>query len=491
MRGLCALVLVLGLAACGESASGGHNVSGGQSVPSDRGGPPAAAAESSASESSATASSAAARSAAARSAAGNSATASSASPAQATRLGALGSEGMPAGFKLADTPRKFEFPQDHGPHPAFRHEWWYVTGHLDADTGERFGFELTFFRFALAPPSAEANAAHAGAAQSTLPKESTSAEAASAAAAVPGGAAAATAGTAAPATSASEPARGIPSAWRTRQIYMAHFAVTDLDRRTFHSWERYARDALGLAGAQAEPFRMWLGEWFLGTPPGDTGPEGSSDWQLRAADDGYALDLQLRPVTPPVLNGDAGLSRKSGAPGAASYYYSIPRLAAQGHLIRDGKPLEVSGLAWLDREWGSGALGRDQQGWDWFALQFNDGSTLMFYALRKRDGERDPHSAGTWLAPDGSVHPLASGDVQIEVKDTWQSPRGGRYPARWQMRVPSLNLDVDIQPRLADQELDTRPRYWEGAATISGTRNGNAVAGRAYVELVGYANEGQ
>ena len=365
----------------------------------------------------------------------------SASPAQATRLDALSSEGMPSGFTLALEPKPFEFPRDHGPHPDFRHEWWYVTGHLDAAEGQKFGFELTFFRFALAPPH----------------------------------------------TPSASSAESSGSAWRTRQIYMAHFAITDIDRGRFHSSERYARDALGLAGAQAEPFRVWLDDWSLGTPRTETGPEGSSYWQLHAADKGYTFDLQLRPVTPPVLNGDAGLSRKSATPGAASYYYSMPRLAAMGRITRAGKPLDVQGLAWLDREWGSGALGSDQQGWDWYALQFDDGATLMFYALRKRDGQRDAHSAGTWFAPDGTTHALSSDDVLIDVKDYWNSPRGGRYPARWQLRVPSLKLDVDVRPRLADQELNTNPRYWEGAATITGTRADARVAGRAYVELVGYA----
>jgi predicted secreted hydrolase len=268
---------------------------------------------------------------------------------------------------------------------------------------------------------------------------------------------------------------------------MAHFAVTDLDRGTFQSAERFARDALGLAGAQAEPFRVWLDDWSLGTPSGDTALQGSSDWHLRAADKGYIFDLQLSAITPPVLNGEAGLSRKSSEPGAASYYYSLPRLAAKGRIVRDGKPLDVEGLAWLDREWGSGALGADQQGWDWFALQLDDGSTLMFYALRTRDGKRDSHSAGTWLAPDGTTRRLLNDDVQIETTDFWTSPRGGRYPARWQLRVPSLQLNVDIRPRLADQELNTNPRYWEGAATLTGTRANNPIAGRAYVELVGYA----
>ena len=369
-------------------------------------------------------------------------------PAPATRLGPLRPEAVPSGFDFARAPKAFEFPRDHGPHPTFRHEWWYVTGHLDARTGESFGFELTFFRFALTPPAA--------------PTDSTGQSG-----------------------SASEPAPA--SRWRTRQIYMAHFAITDLDRREFHATERLARDALGMSGAQASPFRVWLDDWFLGTPPNDTGPNGSSYWQLKAADAHYSLDVQLRPITPPVLNGDAGLSRKSDEPGAASYYYSMPRLATIGRLQRDGKAFDVDGLAWLDREWGSGGLGSQQQGWDWFALQLDDGSTLMFYALRTREGGRDPHSAGTWFAPDGTTHALANDDVQIDVSDFWQSPRGGRYPARWRLRVKSLALDVDIKPRLANQELDTSTRYWEGAATVTGTRANANIAGRAYVELVGYA----
>lgn len=362
---------------------------------------------------------------------------SSNAPADADRLSALRADAMPTGFELADKPRDFVFPRDHGPHPTFRHEWWYVTGHLDAANGEPFGFELTFFRFALKPPG-------------EVPRVSE------------------------------------PSAWRSSQIYMAHFAVTDIARREFKVSERFARDALGLAGAQAEPFRVSLDDWSLGADvPGATEP-----WHLKASDKGYTLDLALTPASPIMLNGNAGLSQKADGVGAASYYYSIPRMNAQGKLLRDGKELEVKGTVWLDREWGSGSLGGDQQGWDWFALQLDDGSALMFYALRKRDGVRDAHSSGTWLAPDGSLKPLASDEVQIDVKNEWTSPRGGRYPARWQLRVPSLQLDIDIEPRLADQELNTSTRYWEGASTVRGTRAGKPITGKAYVELVGYATRG-
>ncbi len=145
------------------------------------------------------------------------------------------------------------------------------------------------------------------------------------------------------------------------------------------------------------------------------------------------------------------------------------------------------GTAWLDREWGSGALAPDQQGWDWFALELDDGSALMFYMLRKRDGSRDAYSAGTWIDVTGHTRHLTNDELKIDVLDHWQSPRGGRYPARWRLRSEPLALNIEVRPLLADQELLTHPRYWEGAVGISGRRGGQAAGGRGYVELVGYA----
>jgi predicted secreted hydrolase len=331
-------------------------------------------------------------------------------------------------FEAALTPRAFEFPRDHGPHPTFAHEWWYLTGHLAAPSGERFGFELTFFRVALAPAAATA--------------------------------------------------RPDASHWRARQMYLAHFAVTDIDRGNFHFEERLARDALGLSGAEMDPLKVWVDDWSLA--------EAGANWQIQAAAQGYALHVQMNAELAPVLNGDRGLSQKSSAPHDASYYYSIPRLAVHGTLMREGQALEVSGSAWLDREWGSGGLGADEAGWDWFALQLSDGSELMFYSLRRRDGRRDPHSAGTWVGADGAVRGLLDADVTVGVQDYWVSPRGGRYPAHWRLEVPALALSVDLTPQLADQELDGRPRYWEGAVDISGRSQGRNISGQGYVELVGY-----
>ncbi len=373
-------------------------------------------------------------------------------PGAALPLDILHASESDRGFARALSVRPFEFPQDHGPHPSYRLEWWYFTGHLRSTGGERFGFELTFFRVALAPPDGSRAAADNFAAEST--------------------------------PDAAAPA----SSWRTRQIYVADFAVTDVARKTFHSAERFARDAQGLAGARATPFRVWLGGWSVAADEGERteGPRAPGTWTLRAADPAYALTLQLRPLSPPVLNGDHGLSVKANVPGSASYYYSIPRLAARGRISRGARAMDVIGTAWLDREWGSGALGPNEQGWDWFALQLDDGSALMFYTLRDVDGASDSHSAGTWIAADGSTRALSSDDVRIDVLSHWRSPHGIFYPSQWRIRVSSLGLDVEATPVLANQELETKPLYWEGDVDVSGMRNGQAAAGQGYVELVGY-----
>jgi predicted secreted hydrolase len=351
---------------------------------------------------------------------------------QLDRLSVLRAAPQP-GFALADAPRRFVFPEDHGSHELFRHEWWYLTGQLQGADGASFGFELTMFRLALAPPPV------------------------------------ATAAT---------------SAWRARQIYAAHFAITDVSRGKFFSATRYARDALGLAGATAQPFAVHVADWSVTQVPQD---DAGLNWQLQAADGDYQLQLDLRSTAPPVLNGVDGVSRKADAPGAASYYYSMPRLHAVGRLTRQGTALPVSGLAWLDREWGSGSLGPDQQGWDWFALTLADGGTLMFYALRDHDGLRDAHSAGTFVDAAGHATPLANQDVDIDVLRYWTSPRGGRYPAQWRVRVRSQDLTLNVVPLLADQELSTQPRYWEGAVRVDGQHRGAPVTAQGYVELVGYA----
>jgi predicted secreted hydrolase len=360
-------------------------------------------------------------------------------------LGAIGAAAAPPagvggilrepadGFAQVTAPRAFSFPADAGPHPEFRQEWWYTTGNLETANGERFGFELTFFRYALAPPGT---------------------------------------------------ARAGTSAWRTNEIYLAHFAVTDVPAGRFRYAQKVSRAALALAGATPEPLQIWVDDWYLKVAPGI-----ASSWLVHAGGEGYEVDLELDASGAPVLNGVGGFSAKSATSGDASYYYSLPRIGVRGRLVRDGRTSAVTGLAWFDHEWGSGALGRSEVGWDWFALQLQDGSSLMFYALRDAHGGLDPHSAGTWVDPAGTVQSLSAGQVAVQVTARWRSPGGVRYPSAWRITVPQLGLDLTVHPLLADQELGTTPRYWEGAVDVRGVRGGEALGGRGYVELVGYPQE--
>jgi predicted secreted hydrolase len=269
------------------------------------------------------------------------------------------------------------------------------------------------------------------------------------------------------------------SAWRSRQVYMGHFAVSDLDRGGSHAFERFARGGELVAGARNPPLQVWLDDWSIRAEQ-----ESGFPLRLRAAQEDVAIDLTLVPQKPPVLNGDAGLSRKSDEPGNASYYYSMTRLPTLGKVTVDGKAHSVSGSSWLDREWGTSALADDQEGWDWFAIQLDDGRDLMLYRLRRKDGSTDPASGGTLVLGDGETVPLHREDMELEVLDHWTSPDTGiRYPARWRLRVPGQRLELVVEPLQANQELVLRVHYWEGAVRVSGPRG---VSGRGYMELAGY-----
>ncbi len=352
-------------------------------------------------------------------------------PSRSGTATSLLSGGETGGFARATSPRPFRFPDDHGPHPEFRHEWWYFTGNLESPEGRRFGYQLTFFRFALSPE--------------TAPRE---------------------------------------SRWGAAQAYMAHFSVTDERGNRFRHFERAGRGALGIAGAELRPFRVWIDDWSA-----EGGGDSLLPVRLRAADEGASVDLLLDSDRPAIPQGDRGLSRKGAAPGNASHYYSMTRLATRGTVRVGGASYSVDGSSWLDREWGTSALGNEHAGWDWFALRLSDGRDLMFYRLRRKDGSADPYSAGTLVRPDGSFRPLSAGDVGIEVLDHWRSPESGaRYPSRWRLRVPSEGIDLAVVPWLADQELRTFVRYWEGAVSVSGSSRGIPVGGDGYVELTGYGD---
>ncbi len=358
----------------------------------------------------------------------------------ALSITALLGGGDSGSFARAVAPRAFSFPEDHGPHSAFSTEWWYFTGNLaapgaspvdaDADAEQVFGYQLTFFRSALAsdPP----------------PRQ---------------------------------------SAWGASQAYMAHFALSAPGDPAagFFSYERFARGAGGLAGAATGPFRVWLEDWSV------SGGEGIPPLRLRAAAEEVAIDLTLAPGKPPVLQGDRGLSQKGRGPGNASYYYSLTRLPSTGRVVVRGETFEVSGLSWMDREWSTSSLDEGVVGWDWFSLQLDDGRDLMAYQLRRADGSADPLSAGSLVASDGGVVPLLAADYRIEPLATWRSPKTGRtYPSRWRLVLPAERLELEIEPLLADQELSHSFVYWEGAVRFQGAAANGPVSGRGYVELTGY-----
>lgn len=353
------------------------------------------------------------------------------------------------------TSRAFTFPADHGPHTEFRSEWWYFTGSVVTDDGREFGYQLTFFRSALADTTSFTTALDGStAADATMPQ---------------------------------------PSPWRARHAYMAHFAVSDIGAARIHSAERFTRAALDLAGAEASPFRVWLEDWRA-TGPASTGKldtaadTGPFPLHLTAATDDVAIDLRLAQGKPIVLQGESGLSRKGPEPGNASYYYSLTRMPTTGTIRTGDARYDVVGYSWLDREWSTSVLGPELEGWDWMALQLGDASELMLYRLRRHDGGVDPFSAGMYVAPDGTTQPLRADDFSIVAERSWRSPIDGTaYPVDWRVQVPALEFDLAVRAAFDAQELDLAVRYWEGAVRISGTRGGTAVDGRGYLEMTGYA----
>ncbi len=340
------------------------------------------------------------------------------------------------GFARAEGPVPLTFPADYGPHDAYQTEWWYYTGNLTDADGRHFGYQFTIFRRAAQPPAARAE------------REST---------------------------------------WATEQIYMGHFAVTDVAGRRFQAFERFSRGAAGLAGAQADPYRVWLEDWQVAAVPDQPGVT-----RVQAAAGDVAIDLLLTDTKGPVLQGDRGYSQKGPDPGNASYYYSLTRLATTGQITVGDKTYTVDGLSWKDHEYSTSALAPDQVGWDWFALQLDDGTELKAFHIRRADGSIDPFSAGSFVDAQGQVTRLGRDDFQIEVLDTWRSPRtGATYPSRWRITVPRLQLDLTLTPWLADQELNVSYAYWEGAVRIAGARAGRPVVGNGYVEMTGYAGSMQ
>ncbi|GJL56950.1 MAG: carotenoid 1,2-hydratase [Nitrospirales bacterium] len=337
-------------------------------------------------------------------------------------------------FQQAQKGYTYTFPDDHGAHENFLIEWWYFTGHVFTSDNRRFGYELTFFRRAIDDARAWTN----------------------------------------------------PSQWAIRQLYLAHFALTNEKHERFQFAEKVSRAALGKAGATQGALHTWLDQWSVQAVDQD-----HQRFRLQAETDNFSIDFVTHAEKSPVIHGLEGISRKGTNSTHASHYYSFTRLHTTGTLRIHGEDFPVTGTSWMDHEFSSSDLEDGLVGWDWFSLQLDSGHDIMTYWLRQHDGTFSPASSGTLIFPDGSSQHLTREDLTISILDHWESPMSGaRYPNQWTLTISSHNLQLHITPRMHDQELrtdrSTQVTYWEGAVDASGTFGQKPVTGMGYVELTGY-----
>lgn len=346
---------------------------------------------------------------------------------------------QPSDFSQALGPRDWSFPRDHGRHEGFRTEWWYFTGNLRDAGGRRFGYQLTFFRTALTPHP--------------IPR---------------------------------------PSPWAMTDLYFAHAAVTDVDGKRFTFKDRIQRGRSGLASASERTMDVYLLDWSAvlqggGAPGGATGHR-PGKVRLKAAEASFSIDLTCTTGRGPVLQGPGGLNAKGREPGQASYYYSMTRMATAGTLSVGGHSFRVTGMSWMDHEFSSNALSKQQVGWDWMGLQLADGSDLMIYRLRNAAGGSD-YLSGTHVTADGKPHYLAADDISLASANPWKSPStGAAYPQEWTVKCAGMHA-LTVRSLLPGQELitsgSTDVSYFEGAVEITDDRG--KPAGEGYLEMTGYA----
>jgi predicted secreted hydrolase len=340
-------------------------------------------------------------------------------------------------FISVEGPCYFTFPADHGVHPDYRTEWWYYTGNLESDDQKHYGFQLTFFRVQTGP------------------------------------------------TCQGDDWPERPSAWRTNQIYFAHAALTDVASRQHYQSQEAARNALGMSGVSQEQDRttVYLKKWQAVIE--------KRQHRLSAQTPNFDIEMHLTPLKPPVAHGQDGYSRKGSSPQNASCYYSFTRLATEGRIRIHDQTIHVRGLSWMDHEYATAPLESGIVGWDWFSLQLSDQTELMVFLLRKADGSTHSASSGTIVKDRGGIQHLRHDQFSIQVHGYWVSPNTrARYPSRWRIRVPAIDLNLDMRPAVANQEMQTQATtgvtYWEGSINAVGTKEGRPLSAKGYVEMTGY-----
>lgn len=329
-----------------------------------------------------------------------------------------------AGIAAALPPAQLRFPRDHGAHPDFRTEWWYVTGHARA-AGREFGFQVTFFR------------------------------------------------------SRVDGTQGMTSRFAAKQLIFAHAALTDVAGRKLWHDQRIAREGFGLATASQDDTQVRLRDWSL--------ERGDGGYRARIAGSEFAVDLQCQPTQPVLLQGRAGLSRKGPEPEQASYYYSQPQLAVAGSLVLQGQRFQVTGKAWLDHEWSQELLHPQAVGWDWIGMNLDDGSALTAFQLRRQDGTA-LWDGGSFRARGGAPYTFSPGEAVFSPQRHWSSPLSqARYPVEWLVRTPAdfYTVKAVIDNQELDSRASTGAIYWEGLSELWDS-NGR-LAGRGYLEMTGYA----
>jgi predicted secreted hydrolase len=334
-------------------------------------------------------------------------------------------------WKQATPGYRFEFPRDHASHPDYKIEWWYYTGNVDTAQGRRFGYQVTFFRVGV------------------------------------------------------DPAPPNPSRWAVRDLFMTHIAVSDPAGQRYRFAERLSRAGPGMAGADATRYRVWNEGWNASLDP-----SGRHVIRVASANATAGIDLVLEEGKRPAINGINGISQKGAQPGNASHYYSLTRMPTRGSLTIDNERFDVSGVSWMDHEFGTSFLEPAQQGWDWLAIQLQDGRDLMLYQLRRSDGSRDPRSSGTLVDREGRTRHLGADEFVLRPAGAmFRAPSGATYPLHWNIQVPGEEITLNVSTPLENQELTTEASgvsYWEGMIEVSGASRGSAVAGRGYLEMTGY-----
>lgn len=333
-------------------------------------------------------------------------------------------------FQKAIEKRMFAFPEDFYPKTDFRNEWWYFTGNLESKDGRQFGYQFTIFRNSLINKNIDSKK------------------------------------------------------WESNEIYMCHFAISDIEQDKFYSYESLSRGLKPLAffDSMEKKINVEINYFKFDYNPSKK----QTNFKIYSSAKGIELELSLESKKPIVLQGEDGLSQKSSARGNASYYFSITKLKTTGRIKIKDNEFYVTGYSWFDREWSTSSLDTNQVGWDWFSLQLNNNYELMFYALRERDGSFDEVSSGNIIHPDGSVEKLKIEQVKLTIQNYWTNPDGIKYPAAWKFEIPDKNTILFITPLMNNQEHRLSFRYWEGTVSIKGKLKGSDVSGKGYVELTGY-----